>query len=209
MSDEPARGMWLDDGPLPTAAAREITDCTVTFTLTPLPLASRAAVVRAMVEAANKILHASNIYPCPQLRHVVEGLNVNLPSRVHGDVATSVTSSIPPQEDSDAAIDRVVANLADHLQGMGVTVVNTAAPLTVYVDRATGREDGHGTQASPFATIARARMHANVMGRSAVVRDLSGRLLYSAGLVSGPPNPPPPPSPPPGRSAITPEIRFH
>ena len=33
MSDEPARGMWLDDGPLPTAAAREITDCTVLFAL--------------------------------------------------------------------------------------------------------------------------------------------------------------------------------
>lgn len=211
MSDQPARGIWLDEGPLPNLpeAAREITDCTVTFTLTPLPLASRAAVVRAMVDAANRLLHASNIYPCPQLRHVVEGLDVNLPRRVHGDVDQSVATAFVPREDPQEATDRIVATLADQLQSMGVQVTNTAAPLTVYVDQQTGREDGHGTQASPFKTVSRARMHARLLGRSPLVRDLSGRVLYQASVVRVAPPPPTPPSPPAGRPAITPDIRFH
>lgn len=218
MSDEPVRGMWLGDGPLPDGPSRVITDCTVTFTLTPLPLASRAAVVRAMVEAANKILHASNIYPCPQLQHVVEGLNVNLPSRVFGDVTPSVAANLPRPDDEDAATDRVVAALADHLQTLGVSVINTQAPLTLYVDRATGREDGHGTQASPFATVPRAIAHARAMGRIPVIRDLSGRLLYStAAARSSLPAADPPedtllparPAAPAPRPPILPDIRFH
>lgn len=209
MSDDAARGIWLDDGPLPEGT-REITDCTVTFTLTALPLASRAAVVRAMVEAANKILHASNIYPCPQLQHVVEGLHVNLPRHVRGDVLPSVNTAVSraTADEDDASIMDAVNSVAHQLEAIGVRLVDVSAPITLYVDQAVGREDGHGTQASPFKTIARARQHARSMNRSPIIRDLGGRVLYSSELTART-TPRPPPSPPPSRPRIVPEIRFH
>lgn len=212
MSEEQGRGIWLGDGPIPElpTGPRVITECTVTFTLTELPLNARAAVVRTMVEAANRMLHSTNIYPCPQLRHVVEGLDVNLPTRVRGDVMPSVAMIPPPDEDRPLNQQErdMLATVVQSLEQMGSHVVNTGASMTLYVDTNTGRADGHGTVTSPFNSVGRAQAHARQFGRRAVIRDLSGRLLLDAPARDPGRAPPPPPPPQSSRPRITPTIRI-
>jgi hypothetical protein len=211
MSEEQGRGIWLGDGPIPDlpTGPRVITDCTVTFTLTELPLNARGAVIRTMVDAANRMLHSTNIYPCPQLRHVVEGLDVNLPTRVRGDVATSVAVISPPDDNRPLSRQEtdMLATVVQTLEQMGGQVVNTGAVMTLYVDTNTGRADGHGTLTSPFNSIGRAQVHARQFGRRAIIRDLSGRILLDSSARE-PMHAPAPPPPAPSRPRITPTIRI-
>lgn len=189
--DENLRSLIFEGQQLPTGEEQPPTECQIVFTITQLPDKLRQNVLRAMVDSANRYLHTLDVYPLPQIAHEVLGLDVPCPNRVYGEVTPYNSARIQRPTTVQEQVHDDAAGIAATLRGAARTAVAAAGePLNLYVDRVTGRDDGHGTAISPFQTLRRARVHARLTRRPVYIRDLSGRLMAEVGTIGGaPPGP--------------------
>lgn len=200
--DENLRSLVFEGQPLPSSDEAPPTECQITFTITQLPDKLRRNVLQAMVDSANRYLHSLDVFPLPQIEHEVVGLDVPCPNRVYGEVAPYNTARVRTPAPIDAQVLADAAGIAATLRGAARTTVVTAGePITLYVDRMSGRDDGHGTAISPFRSLRRAQVHARQLRRPTYIRNLSGALMATYGTTGGedpaPPNTRPMPASPP------------